>query len=324
MTPNELKIKYQKLLRVAKDKTRLCMYPECNQKAIKSHVLQKNGILREISVQNHLFQFENTSVFQIEKKGIFELKSIGVNDAFTFPGFCKNHDSEVFKPIENDKFIDLNSTESIRLFSYRSICQEIRRKEIVLDMVQSMINTDYNLNIIVLLYSFKKGLENGIKNLTFFKEELEKDNNRDSSKFVFEIQEINKIDLCISGPINIDDDQNELSKINNTYGSKIHQPFTTSIINLFPYKDKSYLLVAQHKDYPCRWSNLLLKNMRESEDANILKIISDLIAIRFEFWCISPILKERVDHKINELFFTWENNISEFNFDASTDFNLFE
>ena len=65
----------------------------------KSHVLQKNGILKEISVKNHLYQFSGVSSFDIDKKGPFELKRIGINDVYTFPGFCKIHDSKITLPL---------------------------------------------------------------------------------------------------------------------------------------------------------------------------------------------------------------------------------
>lgn len=122
MKENELLQVWDSAFNNAKKKPRYYMEDGCNNIAINSHTLQKNGILRQMSEKNHLFQFSNVSPFQRNKKGSFELKKIGINKAYTFSGFCVEHDSTIFKPIEN-KNVNLFDNLSINLFSYRALCQ---------------------------------------------------------------------------------------------------------------------------------------------------------------------------------------------------------
>ena len=49
-------------------------------------------------------------------------ESIGINEASVFPGFCQEHDSEIFKPLEQATFT--GTPEQLHLLAYRSICRE--------------------------------------------------------------------------------------------------------------------------------------------------------------------------------------------------------
>lgn len=312
---------FDKAIRKAHNKGRKCLIDGCDNTAIKSHTLQKNGILKPVSVKNHLYQFSNTNAFHIESKGPFEFKKIGINDAYTFPGFCKKHDLYIFKKIEGNE-IDFFSEESINLFSYRALCQEIRRKEIVLDIANEIISTSDILDIIMSFTEFKRGLMHGLNNLNFFKKELEEDINRIEKKFEYKITTIPKLDLCISVPFNIYDKNNistyaDLTKLT---------PYVTSFLNIFPYKDKSYVMIAYHKEFKCNWTNNIFEKIQTSRKGEYLKIISDLISARLEFWCISPSLKSQIgEQKIDLLKDIWVKYLDYYDKeDIKIDFNLFE
>jgi hypothetical protein len=317
MTEIEFYKVWDTTFRNSKNKSRKCLKKGCEKYAIKSHTLQKNGILKQISEKNHLFQFSNVPPFQIAKKGSFELLRIGINDVYTFPGFCKEHDSSIFKPIEQN-ILEINSIKSINLFSYRALCQEIRRKEIALDIAKKMIETNYNIAIVVYMNNFKTGLIEGLKNLYFFKKELESDFENSRGKFIHKICEIPRTEICISAPLNIYDKNNSLSEPENN-------PFVTSFVNIFPFQDKSYLMVTLSKDFPCYWTKNIFEKFKNIEAPNHLKLISDLIATRFEFWCISPKLKNTLtNNKINEMIKIWSEEVLNFDSIIETDFNLFE
>ena len=310
--------------RNSKNKSRECLVDGCEKTSIKSHALQKNGILKQISEKNHLYQFSNVPPFQKAVKGNFELSRIGINDVYTFPGFCKDHDSSIFKPIEKNKF-DIESDESINLFSYRALCQEIRRKEIALDIAKKMIETNYNIALIVYMTDYKTGLINGLKNLYFFKKELENDLENPKGKFIHRICEIPKTEICISAPLNIYDENNELSKTHDNNGKVLNNPFVTSFVNLFPYQDKSYLMITLSKDFPCYWTENLFNEFRNLKHQKHLKLISDLITTRFEFWCISPKLKNTLSkNKITEMIDIWSDEVLNFDSIIETEFNVFE
>lgn len=305
-------------------KSRKCLVDNCEKTAIKSHALQKNGILKQISEKNHLYQFSNVPPFQKAEKGNFELKRIGINDVFTFPGFCKEHDSSIFKPIEQNR-LDIESIESINLFSYRALCQEIRRKEIALDVAQKMIETNFNFALVLYMTDFKTGLKNGLKNLYFFKKELENDLKNSQDKLIHRICEIPKTEICISAPLNISDENNPLSQTHDQNGKVLNNPFVTSFVNIFQYKEKSYLMITLSKEFPCNWTENLFNEFQGLKSPNHLKLISDLIATRFEFWCISPQLRNKLsNNKIAEMIKIWSDEVLNFDSIIKTEFNVFE
>lgn len=57
---------------------------------------------------------------------------MGIDSAFTFRGFCEDHDREVFAPVERHQY-DLAADNSALLFCYRTLLNECRKKEKNLD-----------------------------------------------------------------------------------------------------------------------------------------------------------------------------------------------
>ena len=87
-----LEEKVHSLWKKLNSKKRICMFGDCKEIAIRSHVLQKNGILKEISEDNHLIQLMPANAFKITETGINQFKKIGINKVYTFMGFCNHHD----------------------------------------------------------------------------------------------------------------------------------------------------------------------------------------------------------------------------------------
>lgn len=323
MTDLDLKKIWSNSFNKEKNKSRKCLVQECNKPTIKSHTLQKNGILNQISEKNHLYQLSNVSPFQRSEKGNLELRKIGINEVYTFPGFCKDHDSSIFRPIEKSTY-DLSSPQNINLFSYRALCQEIRRKEIAMDISDILGNTNFNIPLIVYMHEFRKGLVNGLKNLNFFKNELEKDYHNNERIFNHQICEIPRTEICITAPLNIKDPKNPLTESHDNTGNFLNKPFVTTIISIFPYQDKSYLMTSIHKDYQCNWTSELFEKFKKSNKDETLKLISDLVTTRIEFWCLSPTLKSKIsDEKFKELVQIWNSEVWNYDSKLITDFNLF-
>jgi hypothetical protein len=317
----------KKLLEVRKKsekKTRKCMFDNCSNLTIKSHVLQKNGILRDISEHNHLIQMLPANPFEMQEKGISDFKLVGINDVYTFQGFCNNHDSQIFKSIETEATIDFQDKAQQALFCYRGLCQEIRRKEIANEWIIDL-KPYFPYHYLTLINSLSDGFIDGMSNLTFFKTELEKSiisNNYD--QFVFETIKIPKIDLCISVPLNIGNleipKDHDYEKWRNE--NKI---IPTSFINLFPKENENYVIVGFHKDYPCHWTSNFINIMKTANREKIFKEISDLLTLRLEFWTMSQSLFKKIPQiKIAEYKFLFSQNIFDHSPELKTDLNLFE
>lgn len=309
----------------ATNKNRTCMYGTCNEKAIKSHVLQKNGILKEISEENHLIQLAIPNAFNLVKNGMFEFKKIGINDAYTFMGFCNKHDTEIFKPIEEKNTLNCHSIYHQALFSYRGLCQEIRRKEISIEWIDELTQ-DLSLDMTEDFVSLLDGYKAGITNLNFFREEFEKSFiSQDFSKFSFSTVEIPKIELCISAPLNLGEIENPLNLSYEDWKNQKPRILPTSFINIFPIKDKSYFIGGYHKEYPCTWTEKKLNKFSYSKSKIIKKELSDFIVLRLEFWVMSLRLFRSIpEDTIRKYKKIFSDNVWNHSEKLKTKINLFE
>lgn len=316
--------KYNEIWKSIHEKKRYCMYKDCQETAIKSHVLQKNGILNQIAEDNHLIELVPANAFDFKNTGINQFKRIGVNDAYTFLGFCNKHDTEIFRPIEKRDELNLYLPQHQALFSYRGLCQEIRRKETALEMAKYV--NDNLLRLEGEGLALMDGFRQGIKNLMFFKYELEEAIEKcNFDNFVFTTVEIPKIDLCISVPLNIGATENPLNLPYEEWKKSLKFPYKTSFINIFPLKNKSYFMGGYHKKYPCKWTEKKLKKINRSKNKIIKKELSDLIVLRLEFWLMSQKLFRSIsDYKIKEYRKIFTDNIYNHNSDLKTKLNLFK
>jgi len=246
----------------SENRQRTCMFEGCVEKAIKSHVLQKSGILREISEDNHLIQLMSPSPFEMDEKGISDFKRVGINDVYTFDGFCNFHDTEVFKPIEIGSELNFEIKEQQILFFYRGLCQEIRRKEIGIELV-SDLRKSFPVEMIHMVDSLRDGFNDGLKNLKYFKKELEASiKSKNFDKFIAETIKIPRIELCISVPLNIGELNIPEDTDYETWRANKEIPFTTSFINIFPKATNSYAICGYHVDYPCEWTRQFISDLK--------------------------------------------------------------
>ena len=111
---------------------KLCLHPDAPEgcgKVIRAHTLQRAGILRDLSGQDgHVYSFHP---LHIAKDGVPRINKVGWRDASTFMGFCENHDSRLFLPIETRPFT--GSDEQSLLIGYRPICHEIYQKKAAIE-----------------------------------------------------------------------------------------------------------------------------------------------------------------------------------------------
>lgn len=306
-------------------KSRKCMYGSCQEFAIKSHVLQKNGILREISNQNHIIEHVASNPFETDTKGISDFKLIGINNAYSFKGFCSKHDTEIFAPIETNEQLDFNNPTQQALFCYRGLCQEIRRKEISLEQLNA-IRKDFPVELLEIIDALADGYKDGLENLNYFKSELENSiSNDEFSAFQFDTIKIPYIELCISVPLNVGDI--EIPEDNNYEKWRDNKviPFTTSFINVFPKEGASYLITGYLKKHPCSWTKKFANKIKASKKKEIFKELSDLVTLRLEFWAISKeVYKSICPNDIERFKLLEMQNALNHSPSLSTDINFFE
>lgn len=111
-----------------------CVFPGCEKRTrIRSHLLQQDGPLRQIAENQHVCFAEPNLV-----DGSLEMKNISIGKASTFPGFCLQHDEQLFSSFEKRK--RLTTSNDWILQTFRTICREIRVLEYGLQNMKSLLD----------------------------------------------------------------------------------------------------------------------------------------------------------------------------------------
>lgn len=222
------------------DSVDTCYFPGCENKSINSHILQKNGILSTIATEGHLWEH---TIDQF-KEGVFKFKKRGLNQVFSFNCYCNEHDTNLFKKIENTE-IDFGDYESCLLFTLRTIYNEIFRKEVNINMYACYLRErpDRFHNI-----GFREHVRQeklGLQDLKKLETDIWNDYTNKSQSFIFKYRTLPEIGLCLSSFYTYDTSE-ELDDIFQKTGK--HVEVTTEIfVNLFPYKDSATMMMAYHK-----------------------------------------------------------------------------
>ena len=119
-----------------------CLIQDCDETAINSHLIQRNGILNNIVSNGHLIEVKMVDAHKWNDKQLpFEFKTVGITKALSHKVFCNRHDTSIFKPIEDDNK-DYKSYTAFILFSYRAVCAEIRKKMVNIELHTRVIKAN--------------------------------------------------------------------------------------------------------------------------------------------------------------------------------------
>lgn len=166
-----------------------CIVSGCGGKAINSHLLQRHGVLSNIVENGHCYELRETDIFGWSKdKPPVEFKRCGLQNALSLEIFCERHDNSLFKSIETEP-VDYDDYKNQLLLSYRAVCAEIRRKELIIERfkryLRSNILMTYRADYLDIVSTAVKGNESGIRDLMFYKEALEKEIEKPLNRFFF-------------------------------------------------------------------------------------------------------------------------------------------
>lgn len=302
----------------AKSETNICMHPNCEKKAINSHILQKNGILSSISVDKHLWEWGIDHFKQEYAK--FQRK--GINKIYTFTGFCNYHDSSIFNKIENQETIDFQDYESCLLFALRTAYNELWLKKVVIKMYECVINnpdspTD-NKKLKELIHQNKLG----IKDLEFYTKSMWDDLNNKTESFVFEYREMDYYEFCLNAIFTYDTSY-EIQNYKNKYGKDLER--TSNIfISFFPYNNQSILLMGYHKADTSKVKSYINLFFKENKKRTY-KRLSSLIVLNCETWvCSDSFYRNKFVGLDSEFFKAMEFSAKNGNERKTFDFNLFK
>lgn len=116
-----------------------CLFPNCENKPIKSHSIQK-ALLKNIADEtNHLTKISISAEFRKNGKIKAVIEHPSINDASTFDGYCNSHDTSIFLPIEQNE-IDPNNEEHNFLLLYRSVVREYFQSRKSYFLLRDLVN----------------------------------------------------------------------------------------------------------------------------------------------------------------------------------------
>lgn len=296
-----------------------CLHKNCNNNAINSHLGQKKGILSELQVGGHIIQLKTTDIHNASyRKKPLQFKKLGIRSAISLPVFCNAHDTSLFKTIEVGK-VDFSSYNTFLLFSYRTLCAEIRKKEISKEQNKRMIASRLLEGKIdkVFLKGSNTGLDMGIRDLSFLKKRFEDEIDNPLEIYQYWSVELPKYELFASAimsvlPVKIK--SSDESEFENLYIHLI--PNNAKTLLLIGY-DKKYPTVAMH-DYCLSWKELL----KDELDVKITTLLTNHI----ENWVMSPNLFDSLSSTKKKIYLKdFLQDINNFGVpEEDKSFNLFE
>lgn len=316
----DFKIQFAKAYHECKTKAikkqSICFHPDCSEKSINSHILQKNGVLSEIAQDNHVVGMHINKFLEKEH----DFKRIGINEAFSFNCFCSAHDRDLFKAIEK-KDVDFSEYRNLILFTLRTIYNEKFRKLVNIEMYSCLIkNHSDKFN----LRRLERLIDNetlGLKDIELTENEIWRDIKTGSQSYVFKTREISRKAICLSAFYNYETTK-ELEnylKVNGNHKEEV----TDIFINLFPYKGKSVLMMSYKK----KNENVVKGYFNEffsDNEKRLERKITNLMMFQCETWVVSPqFFKSNIEKNKEAFSFAVDFSLNNMNERRFFDLNIF-
>lgn len=223
----------------AKKEIKTCYHPRCANKSINTHILQKNGILSEISPNRHLWKLEIDRF----KNPYYQFKRKGIENVFTFNGFCDYHDNELFKEIENTE-IDFEDYRNFLKFSLRALYNEINRKEVIINAFTNLF-ADFPQYSSNLNEEWLEGKRRGVYYFKKAEKRIWSDIDNGTESYIYNFRTLPFLEICASGFFTYETTE-EIIKYESVTGER-YPEYTNIFFNLFPYKGKLILQIGHPK-----------------------------------------------------------------------------
>lgn len=254
-----------------------CLHPNCQAYAINSHLLQRNGILNNVAENGHLCEMRTPNVYERENK-LFDIKKVGISQAISFPLFCSKHDSNLFKVIEGKK-IDFDDYLTQLLFSYRSLCSEIRKKEFCIERFAILPEGEDKFDLLL-------GTKLGLDDLKYYKKLFEDEIGKPQRNFSFLHLSYPFIPVYASGPstyFKLDD-----TIVDCTEGISNNQIIDNIFINLIPQKGSLEVILGYNNNHTNSHIKQYMDSWKNLSKGQLFNKITDVFNYSLENWGMSP------------------------------------
>lgn len=283
----EIENKLDKVERQIEKRKRQCLYPECEIHAINSHLLQRNGILNNVAEDGHVYEMRVVDAYYRRYTGPMTLRKVGIRQATSYPLFCSRHDSDLFKPIERRK-IDFDDYQTQLLFSYRSLCSEIRKKEFCVEKFAILPEGEDK-------FDFLLGTKLGLEDLRHYKLLFENEIDKPQNDFSFLHLSYPFIPIYASGPstyFKLDE-----TIVDCTEGVPNDQIVDNIFINLIPQKDSLEIIVGYNNNHTNNNIKRYVDSWKNLSKSQLFNKITDVFNYSLENWGMSPSFYEMLQNK---------------------------
>lgn len=311
---------FGEILNRVKRKTWSCIEYGCENHAINSHLLQRNGILNYVAENGKVVMIEPISIFGLNNQNSpIEFKKIGIKEALSYDVFCSHHDVELFKEIEDGHF-DSNNYRHCALFYYRTISAESRLKEIEIEKYEAMLDSEVFNEFVPsldmqLIYGQKLMMTYSRMEIDAYRSWIYDDLHNNTENFIFESFEIPINGIFASTISSLFLTENELTSLD------IPQYL---FIQIIPKETNSLIMFGYHKQHKHVQYESYIERWRSVTKDNIGYMLTGLL-IQSNQWGMSPSLYERLAptniDKYKSLFL---DDCRSLNQTPNESFNLFE
>ena len=299
-----------------------CQVDGCEEAAINSHLLQRNGILNNIAENNHLIEARPTDFFKWNAIDCpIEFRQVGINQAISLSVFCDKHDTELFKKIEQGN-LDLGDYETQLLLSYRVVCAEIVKKEQNIEITKRIQRANTRNFPAEMLNTELKGYQLGLRDLNEYRKLIESELNASTSKFHFRRYSYSKIAVAASATFSYEVDAGTSRGIEKSFEGKV---WDTGFIHVIPTGTSLEIVVGYHEDHTNDYLVRYIDSWANLDDVALKMQLTDLFAARIEGWVMSPSLFKSLSNGAKDKFMRYfSDNAANYNMLQRPDFSLFD
>lgn len=299
-----------------------CMYPQCNDIPIQSHVFQRRGVLKDISTKGKVMGFHYNTLFStINNEQSICYKEVGIYKSFKFWGFCQHHDNLIFKPIEPlNGIVNWYDKKNQYLLAYKTLCRELYIQLQMKKLFEKLLSTfhytsEFQERYIQSLANISYSIRVFERYKRLFEESME---NNDYSKYGFKVLCFPfRLELCLASPICIQDENNMQNW--NDVESKIINPI--NIVEIFPDKDKTYIIIGFIEGADNIWARE--KYTMLSDNVEEMSLALQDILFRSEFHCMSKKLYDEIQDEIPLFLEEWKSLINDYSHKLIYKSNIF-
>lgn len=265
-----------------------CCCPYCNNKAIKSHLLQQHPILKSIcDEKNTLLQMVDNRKDPMSRDwNFYQRHNVGISEALQYKLFCHEHDNGLYKDLERRNSVPESKRDCL-LLAFRSASAVRHQEEQRLHTYEKLrLSSGYKDEREAISSSFICRMDEVVNKL------WDAINGKGDNNYLFRMIAIPRIELVVSDCM-IDEEDLEKHIMDESYNI----PLNCLFINLIPNSDGLLLLLGCDTRYDKNGEYKNIINGFPIGNVTLDFHIGTIkgILLKCSNWCCSPKLYNEIE-----------------------------